>query len=511
MALDNFYKGISDGMNISKDAYDARLKAAKDELVMQGLYDTYGDNQYLRPDVLRNQMAQLDLDTAKRDATLDGLYRTHDLSTDAAVAQNIYNRTNYDNLTDDINMWGQIRREAEKKRLEAAKSQYINRLFTEDLKGDINTATRPTQYATGVNQVTSDYNVSQDKVFDTQTQLDINPDVWYTVTNNAKTNRVNSETNLDVAQETQPYVVSKAVSDAVLGDQRSGYALDEFMATKEYNLETAKQTAFMKARDAQSQAAIKDVSLIISGVPVDQQEAELKNIIATTQDPYKQIAAQSILNELEGQRSAAQSAAQAGYFVYGNKMYKINDGSNATVTNPDGTTTTVKLTPQEKSNLAVREDAMKRINALISALSNDIDGYTEEDKKKVEQAKIEMGLVSDGTGGTVGGSPKVTFTPQQQADYLEYGVRNLGWKYDQAQGLFQKPDGTRITDADVLAIRSQVEAQKTRTIANGAMRYAINKYGWKEDKDKKGWYTKEGQRVTPAMFQSVMTEYQNMK
>lgn len=515
MALDNFYKGISDGMNISKDAYDARLKAAKDELVMQGLYDTYGDNQNLRADTLRNQIAQLNLDTAKRDAALNGLYRTHDITTDALASQGIYNKTNYDNLTDDIDMWGQIRREAEQKRLEAAKAQYGNALFSEELKGEINKATRPIQYDTGLNVITADNNISQDKVFDTQTQLDINPDNWYTTVDNANTNRVNAQTNNVVATQTQPYVISKATSDAIYGDQRSAYALDEFIATKDYNLETATKTAYMKARDAQSQAAIKDVSLVVAGVPTDQQEAYLQNLAKTTKDPYKQAAAQSMLNEINNQRSAAQAAAQtaaqAGYVILGDgKPYKINDGTT-TVTNADGTTSTVKLTPQEKSQLAVQEDAYKRINNLIATLSNDADGYTEEDKKKVEQAKKEMGITGSSNAATGGGTPKVTFTPQQEADYLEYGVRNLGWKYDQAQGLFQKPDGSQVTNADVLQIRKSVENQKTRQVANAAMQYAVNKYGWKEDKAKKGWYTKDGKRVTPAMFQSVMTEYQSSK
>lgn len=517
MALDNFYKGINDGMGISKDAYDARLKTAKDELVMQGLYDTYGDNQLLRADTLRNQMAQLNLDTAKRDAALNGLYRTHDITTDAAVSQGLYNKTNYDNLTSDIDMWGQIRREAERKRLEAAKAQYGNALFSEELKSDINTNTRPIQYDTGKNQVIADNNLSQDKVFDTQTQLDINPSVWVATTTNADTNAINAKTTNTIAKDTQPYVISKATSDAIYGDQNSAYNLDVLMNTKDYNLETATKMAYMKARDAQSQAAIKDVSLIVAGIPTDQQEAYLANLAKTTKDPYVQIASQSMLNEINTQRAsrqvASEQAAQAGYVMLGDgKFYKVNDGKTTTVTNPDGSVTTIKLSPEEKSQLAVQEDAYKRINALIATLSNDADGYTEEDKQKVAQAKAEMGISGNAAAGTTAaGVPRVSFTNDQQADYLEYGVKNLGWKFDQGQGLFHKPDGSQVTDADFLAVRKSVENQRTRQVANAAMQYAINKYGWKEDKASKGWFTKDGKRVTPAQFQSVMAEYQSSK
>lgn len=535
MALDYFFKGISDGMDISKDAYDARVKAAKDELVLQGLYDTYGDNQVLRPDMLRNQQMQLDLDTAKRSASLDGLYRTHDLSTEAKNARSIYDRTNYDNLVEDINLWGQARRDSEKRRfeslekqydnnykdidmwgqqrreselrrLEALKRQYDNSYFTEDLKGEINEKTRPTQLATGLNLVKTDNLVSQDKVFDAQTQVDINPDQWHTVVDGAKRLRIDARTGRVIAEETQPYVISKAKTDAIYGDQSATHNLEVLEATRGYDLETATNSALLKARDSQTQVAVRDVSLTVSGVPLDQQEALLEKIATTDKDPNKQIAAQSLLNEMRSQRATQQQIAAAGYVVLPDGKVQKVGGSSSGGTGGSG------LTPVEKANLAAQEDAMKRINGLIASLTNDEDGFTEADKKLVEQAKIEMGLTGGtASGGTGGGTPTVSFTPQQEADYLEYGVRNLGWKFDQKAGVFYKPDGSAVNNGDVLTIRKQVDQANNRAIANGAMAYAIKKYGWKEDKAKKGWYTKDGTRVTPEMFSQMMNEYQSNK
>lgn len=500
MALDNFYKGISDGMNIGKDAYDASIKTAKDELVLQGLYDTYGDNQALRPDMMRNQFAQLDLDTARRGASLDGLYRTHDLGVESKRSRSAYDITNYNNLIEDIQLWGQARRDAEKQRLDTAKLRFGNEEFVEQLKGDINDATRPTQYATGLNLVEKDNLVSQDQVFDAQTQLDINPDQWYTTVDGAKKLRVDARTGRVIAEEAQPYVISKGVTDAIYGDQKANYTLDEHMATKEYNLNTATQAAFLKARDAETQVAVRDVSLTVSGVPLDQQEALLEQIATTDKDPYKQIAAQSLLNEMKTQRETQQQIADAGYVVLPDGKVKSVGGT----TTAGGTSS--NLTPQEKADLAVREDAMKRINSLISSLTNDDDGFTESDRKLIEQARIDMGLTgTGGTGGTGAGTPTIKFSSKQQSDYLEYGIRNLGWQYSQQNGNFYKRDGTPVDNSDLLLIQKEVDKTKATALAKKAGEYATQKYGWK--KDNGVWKTKDGKKVTKDMYLAVMQEY----
>lgn len=431
MALDGFFSGVNQGVKLSGSIYDAEIDAAKDSLVLQGLYDTYGDNQVLRPDALRNAKAQYDYDTAAKSANLDTLHRTHDGAVDATISQNQYNKSNYDNLAADIDMWGLDRRESELKRLKAIKQQYSNKGFSEGVIADVNSQTRGAQVDTGLFNIGAERAQAKDILDNNLTAVEINQYTKPTAIINARRQLVDATTGYVIADLTESDLVTRGVIDAKNLAEQAGYSLQTTQATGAYGVNTAANNAFIQSLTSDQQKALSIVTTYVSGKPAAEQIQILQDVATKSNDPSQRSAAQALLNNIESQKT----------------------GVNAL----GGSSAETKLTHEQKLQLDLQKEAQTTYNRFYLDVMKNETMTQEEKSQALQQAKIDLGITQAKQN-----PPQKSLTPEMESAALEYGIMNFGWARNANDGKYYNASGSPVSYGDVTsalnAMRNRSEA-----------------------------------------------------
>lgn len=514
--LDGFFKGLQAGSKYYDDTEDNSLARARARLTLNALEDTYGDNQVLRADELRNAQAQYDLDTATRSANLDTLYRTHDGMVDATNAQNMFATTDFSNKTKGLNTWGDDKIAAEKSGYVFNKTYDDNRTAGINLYGDpqnrlelarvnlglgdysirqgVQDATSDLQTQTGIVQAGKQNLDARDGYYDTQTQLIINPQVRGATVQDAGRNLTNATVNNISAKNTASDRVVANTLDAKTGRINSETNLTTTSQAQPYKIRTALSTAQLETLTAEDKAAVAQVQSMVSGAPEELQDSILQEIATTSNNNKQKLAAQRLLNSRNQQRDQLVNQQ----LVYTNPAQVLaNKGLNVSIA-PDGNGYIVDGTPisqagamlmagrlsgvevddptikqqgerevaEYKASLEMRKEGLKQFQQLITKLGE--DGYDEQDLEDIEKARALLAQNGDSLGGPITGAGTSSPAGQNQevAQVAALGVEAGLWSVDASGTFINNATGQPMSAAQVMQSWNNFKNKNTQQVDN---------------------------------------------